>query len=103
MNVVGSEGPVELLKVAVNVYGSDEYCFHSTMQFNCLTGCVCIVLFLWGCVCCVLWLRFCVCVVVVFSVCTHVVSFLVVCRFKVEDEILDGLEYYGGGKLWSDF
>ena len=38
MNVVGSEGPVELLKVAVNVYGSDEYCFHSTMQFNCLTG-----------------------------------------------------------------
>ena len=49
--------------------------------------------------------NWCSVIVVVFSVCTHmyVVSFLVVCRFKVEYEILDGLEYNGGGKLWSDF
>ena len=40
---------MELLKLAVNVYNNDEYCFHSIMQFilvlliklyssNCLTG-----------------------------------------------------------------
>ena len=49
MNIVWSEGPVELLKLAVYVYNNDEYCFHSIMQFilvlliklyssNCLTG-----------------------------------------------------------------
>ena len=33
MNIVWLEGPVELLKLAVNKYNNDEYCFHSIMQF----------------------------------------------------------------------